>query len=93
MKKKMYKITNVRSRHWVKYQGEDSVDSVKAFFTAAGFKLSEFEATEHDAGVVLSVTRRGEDPNVIIVRETSDALAPISNYQQEDQTAIPGLTC
>lgn len=90
---KKYKITSVRTGHSVKYPGNGSVSAVKAFFTQAGLKPSEFEIAEPDAGVVLRVSRRDEEPILVIVRDTPDALAPISNFPQEAQVPIPGLTC
>lgn len=91
-----YKISNVRSGHCVgKYLASDSVGAVKALITGTGFKTSDFEieVAKPPAEVVLKVSQRGEDPTLIIVRDTQAADAPISNYPQAAQAAIPGLTC
>ena len=96
MKTMKYKISNAQSGHCVgKYRASDSVGAVKAFITGTGFKLSDFEieTAAPAAEVVLKVSRRGEDPTLIIVRDTQAAYAPISNYPQAAQAAIPGLTC
>lgn len=92
MKPKKYRITNVRSGHWIKYRGNDSLAAVKSFFSESGFKPNEFETDEILEGTVLKVSRRGEESVLLIVRDSRDDHAPI-NYQQEAQTAIPGLTC
>ena len=87
---KKYKITSVRTGHSVKYPGNGSVSAVEAFFVQAGFEPGEFEIAE-PAGVVLRVSRRDEDPILVIVRDLADH-ETVSNFPKSAQTAIPGLT-
>ena len=89
--KPKYKLIDVRSGRSVgKYREKDSIAAVKAFITKLGFKPSEFEVSMA-AGSVLKVTCFGEEPKLVIVRDTQDH-APISNFPESAQAAIPGLT-
>lgn len=93
--KKKYKITDVRTGRCVgKYRATESVDAVKALITKFGFKLSEFEISKAvpPVGSVLKVTRRGEEPVLVIVRDTQADHETVSNFPKSAQTAIPGLT-
>ena len=95
MKPRKYKITDVRTGRCVgKYRATESVGAVKALIKKVGFKLSEFEVSmaAPRTGSVLKVTRRGEEPVLVIVRDTHADHAPISNFPESAQTAIPGLT-
>lgn len=93
---KKYKITDVLTGRRVgKYRASDSVGAVKALITGLGFNTrdSEIEIAHQPKDVVLKVSRRGEDPTLIIVRDAQTTDAPISNYPQSAQATIPGLTC
>ncbi len=91
-----YKITDVLNGGCVgKCRASDSVGAVKTLINGLGFYISdsEIEIANQPKDVVLKVSCRGEDPTLIIVRDTQVTDAPISNYPQSAQATIPGLNC